>query len=221
MAFMEPRTYHGAYYHVDTLLECFIVPADHVGSSATAEELAKYAPEYVSRTALDQIDEWEIEIRQGWYGRLSADGYLDCTEWEYADTEEELLESLQGDDDQDDEESDDEPDSIGSDHSPAELEAMGILSDEPALAESWRDAIEPDDVPNLDAMTDTADVNDALIAIRSNESLPRDVREILAAYCDVKIDAMRHRLAGRIQEALTLEAECDRLYRALPERYRW
>lgn len=103
MAFMEPYTYHGSYYHVDTQLECFIVPADHVGCEATATELACYAPEYVSQAALDQIDEWEVELRQGWYGRLSADGYLDCTEWETADTEAELLEILQGDDDESDE----------------------------------------------------------------------------------------------------------------------
>jgi len=52
-----------------------------------------------------------ITRRTGYGARLSAPGYLDCTDWTVCDTEEEARETLRelfGDDDDDDDDDDDE-----------------------------------------------------------------------------------------------------------------
>lgn len=58
---------------------------------------------------------------------------------------------------------------------------------------------------------------------------PDDLREFarttrsrnLRNYACYKADAMDARIAGRIQDALNLEAHCDRIYNALPKQLRW
>lgn len=103
MGFMSRYTYHGSYARVETTRGDYIVPWNHC-PDPTREELAQYAPEGIG--IIDADDITSVENHTGWYGRYSADGYLDCTDWETADSEEELaemLDDLYGDFDDDDE----------------------------------------------------------------------------------------------------------------------
>jgi hypothetical protein len=68
------------------------------------------------------------------------------------------------------------------------------------------------DPVNLDAMSQSE-----LLGVVENDSLPDGVRE----YAALKGMAMVHRLAGNIQEALRIEAKCDRIYDNLPDEWRW
>lgn len=77
-----------------------------------------------------------------------------------------------------------------------------------------------DDVPNLDGMWPD-DLRKFAMDIVGNLKIPTGPRVNLMNYGFRKADAMEHREAGRITQALQIEAECDRLYRALPESYRW
>ena len=92
MAFMEPYTYHGAYWRVETANGDYVIPAEDVGIDADHETLSAYAPEGVGPIDAEDIE--SAQLARGWYGRYSANGYLDCTEWEAADSEEELLSTL-------------------------------------------------------------------------------------------------------------------------------
>ena len=65
------------------------------------------------------------------------------------------------------------------------------------------------EAPNLDDM----DV-DSLRVVAASLS-------ILASYARLKATAMDNRAAGRIAEALAGEAQCDRLYRSLPDLHCW
>lgn len=77
---------------------------------------------------------------------------------------------------------------------------------------------------NLDAMTiDPTELDTWAKSLREavvpGLTLANKVR--LAQYADTKARAMRSRLAGDITSAQRLEAECERLYTALPQRYKW
>lgn len=65
---------------------------------------------------------------------------------------------------------------------------------------------------NMDAMT-----ADELRCLASARGAHPKVRR----YAKVKAEAMRHRLAGRIDAATCFEAECDRIYRTMPRALRW
>ena len=91
MAFMRPIADHFAAYHVETNEGTIVVPVDvcgdldHAGATfngtivivretdANVAQLADYIP---------SGKVYGIERREGWYARLSAPGYLDCTEWD-------------------------------------------------------------------------------------------------------------------------------------------
>jgi hypothetical protein len=104
MSFMEPQVEFGSWYEIDGPMGTEVVPADIVGDielddfesgSAVPKALADYCE---NRTA------YSIQKREGWGARLSAPGYLDCTEWSVFDTEAEArdhLEEMYGGDDDD------------------------------------------------------------------------------------------------------------------------
>ncbi len=57
---------------------------------------AKY---YANAERLERTEEWEempivLELKHGWLARLSASGYMDCTEWCAYETEEEAKAAL-------------------------------------------------------------------------------------------------------------------------------
>lgn len=82
MAFMRPSAEHLTMYHVETIEGgTEYVPRDVCGSLGMRRDTfdadcAKLAP-YLEGSRVT-----EIEQRTGWYGRLSASGYLDCTSWQ-------------------------------------------------------------------------------------------------------------------------------------------
>jgi hypothetical protein len=105
MAFMEKQEYSGAYYVVETENGTTYLPMDVCGALDGAEKGATYykPEEAVDFDAMDATDkedserwgEWcaqlrdyvsgreirEINASVGSLYRLSAPGYMDCTEW--------------------------------------------------------------------------------------------------------------------------------------------
>jgi hypothetical protein len=82
MAFMQPVTEHMVMYHVETTMGVEYVPESVCGDimnepDAGRASLAEFCEGDVYRDAF-----FFVERKEGWYGRLSASGYLDCTEWD-------------------------------------------------------------------------------------------------------------------------------------------
>lgn len=71
-------------------------------------------------------------------------------------------------------------------------------------------------VENLDGM-----FPDDLVKYAQDALTMAAYATLLGGYAKAKAEAMRHRSAGRIQEALRLEQECDNLYQELPHTARW
>ena len=85
MSHMEKQVDYCTMYDVDTDCGSFLVPGDLVGDNPSPEDFRDYVdgePEDFTRV-------------KGWFARLSAPGYMDCTDWigPY-DTEEEAIEEL-------------------------------------------------------------------------------------------------------------------------------
>ena len=98
MSFMKPQIKFAQYFEVETNQGTFIVPADVVDStmSAAPEAFADYVEGEV-------LGDDPIEVKEGWLARLSAPGYMDCTDWNVFDTEEEAVQGLKdlyGDDEE-------------------------------------------------------------------------------------------------------------------------
>jgi hypothetical protein len=93
MAFMERETLEDDCYVVDTIDGTYIVPlhvSGFVGDPETcdASELAEGLQPYVEGKIGKRTP---VELHRGvWVGRLQAPGYLDSTDWIWAETEEEL-----------------------------------------------------------------------------------------------------------------------------------
>jgi hypothetical protein len=86
MAFMKPEYVKDAPYHVESSTSgCWIVPSyviDAQGADRALLPPLKVFQDYVEGTP--------IEVKRlpvGYICRLSASGYLDCTDWDYFDTE--------------------------------------------------------------------------------------------------------------------------------------
>lgn len=93
MAHMQPVAEYFAAYHVETSDRTEIVPEDVCGEITDVSDPGEYGflAGYLN-CLVGNTDIRSVERKEGWYGRLSADGYLDCTEWEgpYATAEEAL-----------------------------------------------------------------------------------------------------------------------------------
>lgn len=70
MPHMMPDIGHFSVYQVETTCGTECVPVDVVGRASNLQY-------YVEGKLLDV----EPELVTGWFARLSAPGYLDCTEW--------------------------------------------------------------------------------------------------------------------------------------------
>lgn len=85
MAHMIPVAEHFAAYHVETSAGTEIVPEDVCGKLDDSPSLTPYESVGNAHRLADYIEGDSIESverKEGWYGRLSAPGYLDCTSWE-------------------------------------------------------------------------------------------------------------------------------------------
>lgn len=77
MAFMEPQIMHGNWCEIESTHGAFFVPKEDVGEEPSQKSLEQY------------IEGSYLEHRflSGWGARLSAPGFLDCTDWVVFDTE--------------------------------------------------------------------------------------------------------------------------------------
>lgn len=100
MAFMQKQiTIKCAWYRVETTHGTEYIDADVIGKQEPADSDA--FADYCEGT----VQSWELI--QGHGARLSAPGYMDCTEWTVFDTEEEArkyLDETYPDDEEEDEE---------------------------------------------------------------------------------------------------------------------
>lgn len=88
--FMQPQVYKGQYFSIETTEGTEIVPSDVIGR--TVGTAAEAFENYVSGS-IEDPDEC-IECKSGWLARMSAPGYMDCTEWTVYDSEAEAWEQL-------------------------------------------------------------------------------------------------------------------------------
>jgi hypothetical protein len=87
-SFMEPEVLGGFWYVLDGPMGGEVLPADIVGkvdmSAFTARLVASMGAVDVPDELLDFAENGRIdslELKKGYCARLSAPGYLDCTEW--------------------------------------------------------------------------------------------------------------------------------------------
>lgn len=81
---MEPQVVYDNWYEIFSTEGIFFIPKDVVGENASPEALSQFIDgKYV-----------EHKLVSGWGARLSAPGYLDCTEWAVYETEEEAEQFL-------------------------------------------------------------------------------------------------------------------------------
>ena len=73
--FMQPSVEYGSWHVVETTHGTYVVPADLC--DGTVAEVR----EYVEGKPLG------VETRDGWGARLSAPGYMDCTDWTLHESE--------------------------------------------------------------------------------------------------------------------------------------
>jgi hypothetical protein len=86
MAFMVPEYIEDKPYEVETQIGTCIVPSELVGDDPDLSDFRDFVEgKPHSFTRLDA----------GIIFRLSASGYLDCTEWSYAETLEEAKEQIE------------------------------------------------------------------------------------------------------------------------------
>lgn len=71
-------------------------------------------------------------------------------------------------------------------------------------------------LPNLDCMT----FGDLTEARAEFKELARHFKD-LASYCEAKVEAGKHRAAGRIETACRLESHAETIYNGLPEELKW
>jgi len=112
MSFMQQQiTARCLWIEIDGDNGTTFVPADVVGGGWTdGEEFTRENDAFDTRRAIvrDYYEGsriWEIKTRMGYGARLSAPGYMDCTEWSVFDTEQaaqEYLDETYGDETEDD-----------------------------------------------------------------------------------------------------------------------
>lgn len=90
MSFMQQEIELGEWLEIETSHGTEIIPRDLVGELPDDIELAaELVADYVQGDRITAIAE-----RKGYGARLSAPGYMDCTDWGVYDTESEARDSL-------------------------------------------------------------------------------------------------------------------------------
>lgn len=116
MSFMQPELVHGLWLRVDTMNGTWWVPEDLVGPVFLKQGVAyevewdSLEPDSKLRPLLNDLEDYveadrteiyELTLVEGWGGRMSAPGYLDCTEWVVLPEREDVeavLEDMYGED---------------------------------------------------------------------------------------------------------------------------
>lgn len=97
MGFMKPRAEYMKMYHVDTSMGIQLVPHEVVGHIENLNEIDPddlyndYFEDY-----LEGKEIYSVELKEGWYSQLSANGYMDCTSYQgpYTTSEEAMKEVM-------------------------------------------------------------------------------------------------------------------------------
>ena len=95
MSFMQPEICQSSFYSVETNYGTEIIPVSSCGILAdtddewTDEQLADHFGDYIEGNTV-----YSAELKSGWLYRLSAPGYMDCTDTGSADTEAEAISDL-------------------------------------------------------------------------------------------------------------------------------
>jgi hypothetical protein len=88
-SFMQPTmTDRQLVYEVDTTHGIFFVPADVFNFSDDPEALAKELHNFVE----GEVE--NVQRRYGYLARMSAPGYMDCTDWIFGTNKRELMREL-------------------------------------------------------------------------------------------------------------------------------
>ena len=95
MSHMKPEIIEGKWYAIDGTSGTTYVPADVVGNVVIEDE----EPMFIAKTAPALADYYEgdiesAEIIEGFGARLSAPGYMDCTDWTVCVSEDEARREL-------------------------------------------------------------------------------------------------------------------------------
>ena len=90
MSFMQKQVEFGSYFEIDTTAGTEIVPANVIGRTV-GTDVSAFA-DYLEGEPVNEDE--VVECKEGWLARLSAPGYLDCTEWSAFATEQEANEFL-------------------------------------------------------------------------------------------------------------------------------
>src|ERR1700682_5695147 len=81
MAFMQPTAEYMAVYHVETEYGTELIHEMVCGDILHVPDAGRPAlKDYCQGDVYSRF--FAVERKVGWYGRLSAPGYLDCTEWD-------------------------------------------------------------------------------------------------------------------------------------------
>lgn len=79
-SFMEPDIEEGDWFQVDGTAGVFVFPEQYLSEEDVRREY--------------EGEVWEVETIHGFGARLSAPGYMDCTDWSVFDTYEEAARYL-------------------------------------------------------------------------------------------------------------------------------
>ena len=88
MGFMEPQIEFGEWVRIETRMGDTVVPLD-VCDDLQHEAVLQFTECH------DVNDILDVKVAEGWGARLSAPGYMDCTEWAVFQTESEAIEYLE------------------------------------------------------------------------------------------------------------------------------
>lgn len=107
MSFMQPHIEFASFYLVETVHGTECIPEDVCGAITDPRQLQGYCEGDICFDEDIPASEQVPELRTGWIARLSAPGYMDCTDWSWHETEDEAREYLAdayGTDDENEEE---------------------------------------------------------------------------------------------------------------------
>lgn len=94
MSFMKLQIFKGDFYLVEGDAGVDMIPADVAGDIGIPVGCEIQDPEQVLVNAVRDFTEnrdiHSIQLRAGFYGRYSAPGYTDATDWVYGETEDEV-----------------------------------------------------------------------------------------------------------------------------------
>lgn len=96
MSFMQKEIVKDSWYEIDGSNGTYWIPADFL-PDFTREEMDRMEDEQFFKD-FEKVyngDIWAVDRVEGWGARLSAPGYMDCTEWSVFETEQEAIEWLE------------------------------------------------------------------------------------------------------------------------------